>query len=286
MRSKLAPALAILGIVLISTSTSMAVVVPVGTDSPHSVDLDFSGQNLVIDPKTTAENDGYLAYSTYLLDPASGSDGCYIGVYNFSAPILARGLSPALKAAMEVNCIGVKVEPQNGGAIGTGVYASGAWVSWGLIVPIEAEREGVDSFGMVAAYFKNETLNEWLVKSAKFGLKSELLRDLPGTPIIMTGETIKAEIARYPIVVVDFWSTRCSYCSSLSPVIDELAGEFQWDAVFGKMNMNENPGMWDEYDIAAVPTLIIFKDGTVADKIVGNIPKQTLESNIRGHLSV
>ncbi|HOO54895.1 MAG TPA: thioredoxin family protein [Methanothrix sp.] len=284
MRSKLLLALAILGTSLILSSTSMAVNVPVGLDSPYVVTLDFSGQNLVIDPKTTTENDGYLAHSTYLLDPDSGVDGCYISVYNFSAPISTRGLAPALKASMEVNCVGVKVEPQNGGTVGTGVFAKGAWISWGLIVPIEAEGEGVESFGMMVAYFRDETLNERLVKLAKFGLKSEELPELPRAPIIMTEESIGSEIARYPIVIVDFWSTRCSHCSQLAPIFDELAEEFQGKAVFGNVNMNENPSMWDEYEIGAVPTMIVFKNGTAAGRIVGAFPKPTLKSKIQGYL--
>lgn len=276
-------------------SESMAVIVPTGQDSPYIVDLDFSGLDLVVDPKTAAENDGYLAQSTYLLDPDSGIDGCYISVYNFSAPISESGLAPALKAAMEVNCIGVKVEPQDGSYIGTGVFTSGAWIAWGLIVPIQAEGEGVDSFGMIVAYFKNETLNERLVKPAKFDLKSEYLSqaagsveidpsEFPGIPIVMAENSIEIEILRYPIVVVDFWSTGCSHCRDLVPVLDELAEEFQGEVVFGKMNVNENPSMWTEYDVRAVPTMIVFKNGTVAGRILGALPKPTLESKIQEYL--
>jgi len=296
MRSKPFKSLAILGIFLTFISASMAAIVPIGQDSPYIVELNFSGLDLDIDPKAAAENDGCITHSTRLSDPDNGIDGCYISVCNFSTPISEGGLAPALKAAMEMNCVGVKVVPQEGGYIGTGVFTRGACISRGLIVPMEAEVEGVDSFGMIVAYFNNETLNDRLVKSAKFWIKSEYLNlaarsseidpsEFPGTPITMTENSIEIELLRYPIVIVDFWSTGCSHCKDLVPVIDELAEEFQGEVVFGKINMNENPSMWDEYGIRAMPTVIVFKNGTVVERIVGAPPKSSLERKIEGYLS-
>ena len=297
MRWKIFQALAILGIFLTFTSASMAAIVPIGQDSPYIVELNFTGLDPEIDPRATAENDGYLTHSTYLLDPDSEVDGGLVSFYNFTTPITEGGLASALKAAMEVNCVGVKVVPQEGGYIGSGVYSRGAWITWGLIVPIQAEGDRVDSFGMIVAYFKNETLNERLMKSAKFWLKSEYLNmaagsgeidpsEFPATSLTMTEESIEIELLRYPIVVIDFWSTGCGRCKDLAPVIDELAEEFQGRVVFGKMNMNENPKMWGEYEIKALPTMIVFKEGAVIDRMVGAPPKLSLERKIEGYLSV
>lgn len=262
----------------------MASTLPVGLDSPYIVEVDLSGSALTVIPRPGDVKDGYVSWGTSLLDPASGEEICYITVLSFSAPISTKSLAPVLRASMEVNCVGVRIEAVEGGHIGKGLISRSAMTSWGAIYPIEAEGEAVGSFGMIVSGSRDEKLNEQLAKSAKFGLRSELRQQLPGSPIVVTEGSMRGDIAVHETMVVNFWSERCSYCRRLAPILEELAGEYQGRVVFGMANMEENPSLWDDYDIRAVPTLILFKNGTAVEKISGLIPKSDLKVLINGHL--
>lgn len=75
--------------------------------------------------------------------------------------------------------------------------------------------------------------------------------------------------------VLDFWAPWCGPCRMMEPVLKEVAGEYG-DITVGKLNVDENPGTATKYDILSIPTLLIFKDGQVAKKLVGAMPKKRL----------
>lgn len=78
-------------------------------------------------------------------------------------------------------------------------------------------------------------------------------------------------------VLIDFWASWCGPCQMLLPVIEELAGEVT-DAKICKINVDEQPELAEKYSVMTIPTLIVIKDGKVAQKSVGVIPKaQILE---------
>lgn len=81
-------------------------------------------------------------------------------------------------------------------------------------------------------------------------------------------------------VLVDFWAEWCGPCKMLAPVLDELAGEYQGKIKVGKVNIDECPGVANEYGIRAIPTLLIFKDGQVAEQVVGLRSKRDLKANL------
>jgi len=261
----------------------MGSILPVGLDSPYIVEVDLSGSALTVVPRPGDVKDGYISWGTTLLDPTSGAEG-YVAVLSFYSPISTDSLAPVLRASMEVNSVGVKVEADDGGHIGKGLLSRSATTSWGAIYPIEVEGEAVGSFGMVVAGFRDEVLNEQLAKSARFGLRSGLRQQLLGSSIVLAEGSMGAEIGLYDLMVVNFWSARCSYCRRLAPVLEELAEEYRGRAVFGMANMEENPSLWEEYDIKAVPTVILFKNGTAVEKISGLIPKSDLKVLIDVHL--
>jgi len=77
-------------------------------------------------------------------------------------------------------------------------------------------------------------------------------------------------------VLVDFWAEWCAPCKRIAPVVDELAGEYSGQVNFVKVNIDHNPTTPGNYGVRGIPTLMLFKDGKVIDKLVGAAPKESL----------
>lgn len=85
-------------------------------------------------------------------------------------------------------------------------------------------------------------------------------------------EVMKSEIP----VIVDFWAEWCGPCHIMSPIIDEVAKEFEGKAKIGKVNVDENQVISSKYGIMSIPTILAFKDGKVIGQLVGARPKKDL----------
>ena len=99
-------------------------------------------------------------------------------------------------------------------------------------------------------------------------------------PITLTDYNFDENIRKYPLLVVDFWAPWCGPCKMVSPIIEQLAIELRGKAVFGKLNVDENPTVANIFGIQSIPTLIIFKNGEAVDGVMGAVPKQQLMSTV------
>ncbi len=78
-------------------------------------------------------------------------------------------------------------------------------------------------------------------------------------------------------VLVDFWAEWCRPCHMLAPTVEQLATEYAGKLKVVKMNVDENSNATFRYNIRGIPTLLLFKDGEVADQIVGAVPKEQIQ---------
>tara|TARA_B110000967_G_C18366147_1_gene308306 strand:+ start:100 stop:471 length:372 start_codon:yes stop_codon:yes gene_type:complete len=91
-------------------------------------------------------------------------------------------------------------------------------------------------------------------------------------------------IEKEGVAVVDFWAEWCGPCRMITPIIEELATDFENKATIGKVNVDQNPNTSMKYGVRSIPTILILKNGEVVDKHVGVITKQALEDKINAAL--
>ena len=99
--------------------------------------------------------------------------------------------------------------------------------------------------------------------------------------LTVTKENFDAEALKSDIpVLVDFWAEWCGPCRMFSPIVDEFAEENEGRVKVGKVNVDEQPDLAGRYGVMSIPTAILFKNGEIADTLVGVQPKTALEELI------
>jgi len=105
-----------------------------------------------------------------------------------------------------------------------------------------------------------------------------------GKPVELTDSTFTSFVKENSLAVVDFWAPWCGPCRFVSPVIEDIAKDYVGIIAFGKLDVDQNPKIANQYGIVSIPTIMIFKNGERVDQIIGAMPRQRLEPRITVHL--
>jgi thioredoxin 1 len=103
-----------------------------------------------------------------------------------------------------------------------------------------------------------------------------MVENWPDTPIKVNDTNIDETVQKYNALVVDCWAPWCGPCNVVAPVIKDLAKEMQGKIAFAKLNVDENQRTSTKYQIMSIPTLLVFKNGNLVDRIVGALSKDAL----------
>jgi thioredoxin 1 len=118
----------------------------------------------------------------------------------------------------------------------------------------------------------------WLGQS---GRSANSLHMAAANIVTLTDANFSQEVLKSPVpVLVDFWAEWCGPCKMIAPLLEELATEYEGKVKVGKVNIDEYQTLAGQYGITAIPTLLLFKGGEVADQMVGARSKRDLKTKL------
>ncbi|MFL2944541.1 MAG: thioredoxin [Candidatus Poseidoniales archaeon] len=100
--------------------------------------------------------------------------------------------------------------------------------------------------------------------------------------IQVTDDTFQDTVQNNELVLIDFWAPWCGPCKAIAPVLEEISEEHS-NIVIAKMNTDENPNTSSQHGIMSIPTMMIFKNGQLVDRLVGALPKPAILQKLEAH---
>ncbi|BDB97262.1 thioredoxin [Saccharolobus caldissimus] len=115
-------------------------------------------------------------------------------------------------------------------------------------------------------------------KAEEFGKKKE------DVTITLNEQNFDEIIRNNRLVLVDCWAEWCAPCHLYEPIYKRVAEKYKDKAIFGRLNVDENPKIADKYNVLNIPTTLIFVNGKLVDTLIGAVDEETLESTINKYL--
>ncbi len=101
----------------------------------------------------------------------------------------------------------------------------------------------------------------------------------------LTDDSFDADVLKSQLpVLIDFWAPWCGPCRAIAPIVEEISETYSGRAKFGKINVDEYQRVAANYNVSAIPTLLLFKDGQVVEQIIGAVPKNKLVTLLDRHM--
>jgi len=106
-------------------------------------------------------------------------------------------------------------------------------------------------------------------------------QETPDKPLEVNDANFEEIVTKHKNVAIDCWAPWCGPCLMIAPVIEELAKELKGKVVFGKLNVDENQRTAMRFNIMSIPTILLFKDGKLVDRIIGAMPKEFIVEKLK-----
>jgi thioredoxin 1 len=106
-------------------------------------------------------------------------------------------------------------------------------------------------------------------------------------PVAISDNSFQSEVIDSDTpVLVDFWAEWCGPCKMIAPLLETIASEYDGSLKIAKLDVDNNPQTSMKFQVMSIPTLLLFKNGQVVEKLVGFMPKERLLSKIKPHIGV